>query len=112
MLELHPKRPLFKCLLETFKKLISVLTIFILITKASKKDKMILEKIQYIYYLLYFRKDKKNEEQALIDLDSKINAIILTYIAKLGLKIRRIDIKAQKINSSILKMFRIVLISF
>lgn len=47
--------------------------------------------ILYIYYLFYFSK---------------------VYILKLGFKIRRINIKAQKINNSIFKIFEIVLTSF
>lgn len=53
-------------------------------TKASKKDNVILGKISYIYYLFYFRKDKKTEMWNLIDLGSKVNVITLAYAIKLG----------------------------
>lgn len=36
----------------------------------------------------------------------------LAYAAKLGLKVCLIDIKAQKIDSSLLKIFEIVITSF
>ena len=38
--------------------------------------------------------------------------MILWYILKLGLKIRLINVKAQKIDDFILEMFEIVLASF
>ena len=50
--------------------------------------------------------------QVFINSGSKVNARILGCILKLGLKIHLINIKVEKINSSILKTFEIVLISF
>lgn len=47
-------------LFEIVKKLALVLVISILVTKVSKKDNIALAKILYIYYLLYFYKNKKN----------------------------------------------------
>lgn len=69
--------------------------------KANKEDEVVLKKVLYIHYLLQFRKNKKNKMQALINLNSKINIITPIYIVKLGLKIRRTNIGAQKINGSI-----------
>lgn len=43
MLKLETKKLLFKYLPRTFKKLISVLATFALVTKANKKNNMILE---------------------------------------------------------------------
>ena len=71
-----------KVLLETSKKLVSVLAIFAPVNKASKKDDVILDWVPYIHYLIRFKKDKV---QALIDFDSKINAIIPAYALKLDL---------------------------
>ena len=68
--------------------------------------------VLYIYYPLRFRKDKKNEVQALINSSSKVNIMMLAYALKLGLKICRINVGAQKIDGSILKTFGIVLASF
>lgn len=48
---------------------------------------MVLEKVLYIHYLLYFCKDKKNKVQALINSGKKVDAIRLEYTLKLGLKI-------------------------
>lgn len=41
-----------------------------------------------------------------------INTMTLAYTAKLGLKIRLINFKAQKIDSSTFKIFEIVLLTF
>lgn len=38
--------------------------------------------------------------------------MILAFIAKLGLKVYSTNVKAQKINDFILKIFEIVLVSF
>lgn len=50
--------------------------------------------------------------QTLINLYSKVNAMTQEYIFKLDLKIYLNNKKAQKINSSIFKTFKIVLVSF
>lgn len=79
--------PVFHQVLKTFKKLVSVLTTSMLITKASKKDKIVLKKIPCIYYLLHFCKDKEKKMQALIDSGSKVNIMTLMHTLKLGLKV-------------------------
>lgn len=43
---------------------------------------------------------------------SKVNVITLAYAAKLGLKVRLTEFRAQKIDGFNFKMFEIVLISF
>lgn len=86
------------------------MTTFFLIAKASIKDILLaLNWVLYIYYPVLF---KKNKIRALIDFDNKIKAISLEYISKLGLKICFIDVRAQKIDNSTLKIFEIVLTSF
>ena len=49
---------------------------------------------------------------ALIDSESEINAMTPTYVSKLGLKVRPTNVGAQKVDSSTLKTFDIVLASF
>lgn len=49
---------------------------------------------------------------ALINSGSEVNAITPTYIAKLGLKIQKTDIKTQKIDSFIFNIFKMVLANF
>lgn len=68
---------------------------------------MILKQVFYIYYLIQFKKNKLKNP---INLGSKVNIIILTNIVKLSLKIYFINIKAQKIDGFIFKMFEIVLV--
>lgn len=53
-----------------------------------------------------------NKVQALINSGSKINAMTLAQILKLGLKICHTNIRAYKIDDSILKIFEIVITSF
>lgn len=80
-------------------------------TKASRKDEIVLEKVLCIYYPLCFCKDII-EVKVLLDSDSKINAITSAYAAKIGLKIRPTNFKAQKINDFTLDRFKIVLANF
>ena len=47
-----------------------------------------------------------------MDLGSKVNAITPAYIAKLGLKVQKTDIGAQKIDGSTLDIFEMVLANF
>lgn len=63
-------------------------------TKASKEDTVVLEKVLCIYYPLFFCKDKKNKLRTLINLGSKVNAMTLMDALKLGFKIRRTNVKA------------------
>lgn len=70
-----------------------------------------LERVLCIYHLLCFQKDLR-KTKALIDLDSKVNVMILAYTVELGLKIRKTDIGAQKIDGSIFDIFRMVLTNF
>lgn len=67
--------------------------------------------IPYIHYLVHFKKNQV-KTQALIDSDSKVNAITWSYVTKLGLKIRVTDVRAQKIDGFTLETFGMVLVSF
>ena len=70
-----------------------------------------IERVPCIYYLLYFRKDSIGI-RALVDSSSEINTMTPAYAAKLGLKVRKTDIKAQKIDGSNLETFGMVLADF
>lgn len=48
----------------------------------------------------------------LFDLNSEINAIQPTFAKKLGLFIRLIDVKAQKIDGTILNTYKMVIATF
>ena len=94
------------------KKLVIVLTTSSLVTAASMGDTLWpLENIQYIYYPLRFRKDLR-KTRALINLGSEVNAMTPAYAAELGFGVQEIDIGAQKIDSSTLDTFEMVLADF
>ena len=81
----------------------------LLVTETNKK--MTLEQVPCIHYPLHFWKNIAIV-RVLVDSGSKVNAMTLTYAAKLGLKVRKTDIKAQKINGSTLETFEMVLVDF
>ena len=85
-----------------------VLVTSALMTKANKKDIVVLDQVFYIYYPIW---SKKNEIQVLIDFSIEVNAITLRYALKQGLKVCFIDVKTSKINSSTFEIFEIVLAS-
>ena len=81
-------------------------------TKASKEDNNVaLARLLYIYYPLHFWKNT-NKLWALLDLSSEVNTITLAYASKLGLRVRRTNVRAQKIDGSTFDMFEMVLVSF
>ena len=65
-----------------------------------------------IYNQVQFQKEKKLIIWALIDLNSKINAMTPAYSKQLGFRTQKIDIKAQKIDESLFKIFKMVIASF
>lgn len=78
--------PFCKVLPRTFKKPVLVLRISAPINEAIRENKVILKKISYIYYQLRFRKDTL-EVKALLNFNSKVNAITPAYATKLGSKV-------------------------
>lgn len=70
-----------------------------------------LQLVLCIWYLVQFRKDEK-EVKALIDSRSEINVMTLVHAAKLGFVIRKTNISAQKIDSSILAIYRMIIADF
>ncbi len=70
-----------------------------------------LERVPCIDYPVRFKKDQA-EVQALINSGSEVNAMVPAYTAKLGFKIRPTDVRAQKIDSSTLEKFGMVLANF
>lgn len=63
---------------RNFQKLVLILVISVVVTKAYKEDKIELAKELYIYYPIKFKKDKI---WALINSNNEINTIILVYVA-------------------------------
>ena len=78
----------------------------------QKTLEMILDQSLYIHYPMQLRKNKKATIQALIDFGSKVNAMILAYVAKLGLKVCSTNVGAQKIDNSLFIIFEMVIAGF
>ena len=91
------------------KKLVSVLATFLSVIETNKE--LTLERMPCIYYQLRFRKDIAGVG-ALVDLGSEVNAMTPAYAAKLGLKVRKTNIGAQKIDSFTFETFGMVLADF
>lgn len=81
------------------------------LTEASNKNDVTLARVLYIHYLLYFQKIT-NKLQALLNFGSKVNTMTSVYISKLSFKVCYTNVRTQKIDSSILEIFGIVLASF
>ena len=79
-------------------------------TEASMEDTS-LARVLYIHYPVQFRKDG-SQVQALLNSGSEVNAMNLAYALRLGLRVHRTDIGAQKIDRSTLETFGMVLASF
>ena len=72
-----------------------------------------LECIPCIHYSVQFKKDtSKAQVQALINLGSEVNAIYLTFAKQLGLPIRPTNVRAQKINGTMLDTYEMVVVAF
>ena len=72
----------------------------------------VLDRVPCICYLVQFRKDKGKDVLALLNSESKINAITPAYTAHLGLKVRVTNVDAQKIDGSSLATYDIVIAAF
>ena len=70
-----------------------------------------LDCVPYIHYSVQFKKDTV-KVQALIDSGSEVNAMAPTYAKKLGLRVRKTDVDAQKIDGSTLETYGIVIAGF
>ena len=73
-----------------------------------------LKRVLCIRYPVRFRrkndKDKDKDVRALIDSGSKVNAMHHACVTKLGLRARKIDVGAQKINGSYLNIFEMIIV--
>lgn len=55
------KKSFCKALPKIFKNLVLILAIFTSIIKAGNKDKVVLKEIVYIYYSIWFKKNKSSD---------------------------------------------------
>ena len=99
------KKPFCQKLYQTFKKQVLVSATSVLVTNNGKK----VVGVSCIQYFVYFYKSQIN---FLFDSGSKVNAVNLNYAWKLGFKIKKTNIKAQKINGSIVEIFKIGIANF
>ena len=79
--------------------------IFMLLTKANKEDIVVLDKISCIYYPIEFKKNKI-QVQAVINSSSDVIDMTLGYASELGLKIRPINVRVQRLMILLLKYFK------
>lgn len=70
-----------------------------------------LECVSYFSHLMRFKKIE-DKIWVLLDFDDEINAMMPAYTVKFDFMIRSINVRAQKIDGSIFKTFKIVLASF
>ena len=66
-------------------------------------------RVPYIYYLVQFQ---EKQIRALLNSNSEINAMNPNFAQKLGLKIWKTNVGAQKIDSSTLEIFEMIIIDF
>ena len=94
MLQLPEKGPFFKKLPRTSKKLVLVLALSMPVTDSSEE----VIRIPCIYYPIQFQEGQGQESQeqviALLNSGSKVNAINPTFAQKLGLYIRKTNVRA------------------
>lgn len=77
----------------------------------AKEITLILEYVSYIYYSIQFKKNT-DEIQALINSESKINVMTPAYGNKLSFQMQKTNVRAQKIDGSILKTYKMVIVGF
>ena len=96
------------------KKLVLVLTISLLVTGTSKETPKIrvVDKIPYICYPVQFHKNKGKDILALLNSESKVNAMTPAYATYLGLRVRVTNVDTQKINGFSLATYSMVLAAF
>ena len=81
-------------------------------TGANKEaQEVILGRVPCIHYPVQFRKNKE-VIKALIDSSSKVNRMTPAYAKQLGFQVQKTDVGAQKIDSSSLRTFEMVIAGF
>ena len=88
------------------KKLVLVLATSVPVTSG---DEEVVVRVPYIYYPIRFQEE---QVRVLLNSGSEINAINLNYTWKLGLKTRRTNVGAQKIDGPALKIFGMIIADF
>ncbi len=73
-----------------------------------KTEEKILEWVACIWYFITF----KDQTDALLNLESKVNLISQAFVYQLGLNIRMTNVKAQKIDGTTLETYEMVVFTF
>ena len=73
--------------------------------------KEVVVRVLYIYYPVQFQ-ENQGQVRALLDSGSEVNAMSPAYAEKLGLKTRKTNVGAQKIDGSALETFGMVIADF
>ena len=77
----------------------------------NEAQEVILDRVPCIHFPVQFQKDKE-VIKAVINSGSKINAMTTAYTSKLGFWVQKTDVRAQKIDGSLLRTFGIVIAGF
>ncbi len=104
MLHRSSKRSLCKQVSQKGKKLVVVLATPMSMTEKTEE----LEQMPYIWYLVTF----KDQTEALLDSKSKVNIMSQAFVQQLGLKIRKTNVGAQKIDGTTLETYGMVVSTF
>ena len=92
------------------KKLVLILATSTSLTGTREEA---LTHISYIYYLVQFKKNiNQTQIQVLINSESEVNTIHLTFVKKLDFSIRPIEVGAQKIDGTTLNIYGIIVAAF
>ena len=92
---------------RTSKKLALVLATSVPVTEASGKEVVV--RVACIHYPVQFQEE---QVKALLDSGSEVNVMSPAYTKRLGLKIRKTNVGAQKIDGSALETFGMVIADF
>ena len=68
-------------------------------------------RVPYIHYLIWFQKGQ-GQVKALLNSGNKVNVMRSAYVKRLGLKARKTNVGAQKIDGSALETFEMVIANF
>lgn len=79
-----------------------------LMTEKKTEEKEELERILYVQYSVSF----KNQTKTLLNSGNKVNVISQAFASQLGLKIWKTNVRAQRIDSTTLETYGIVVSTF
>ena len=88
----------------------SILATSVPVTDNKNKD-VVLKIVSYIHYPVQFQEGQE-QIRAMFNSGSRVNAMSLVYTKRLGFKIWKTNVGAQKIDSSVLETFEMVIADF